>query len=408
MSLSFLRGQVGYMHGRGFRVHALSSPGKELIEFGERHCVEVHAVAMSRSVTPAADLAAVWRIASVVRRIRPLVVHAHTPKGGLLGIVAAWVTGVPVRIYHMRGLPLMGASGPKRTLLRWTEIISCRLANRVLCNSYSVRRVALEEGLCGPEKIAVLLNGSGQGVDAANTFNPMKFDSRARVDVRQRFGIPKEAAILGFVGRLVRDKGIIELAGAWNHLRTDYPDLHLLMVGPFEPQDPIPAEIRKGLQADPRVHWAGMDWNTPPLYSVMDVLALPTYREGFPNVLLEAAAMELPVVATKVPGCVDAVEDGVTGTLVPKKESGALSTAIGRYLKDPQLRRRHGVAGRERVMRDFRPEDIWEATYREYCRLLKTRGLSVPFHEGDCAELGTTHASDSSHSASASPAKLLR
>jgi glycosyltransferase involved in cell wall biosynthesis len=184
--------------------------------------------------------------------------------------------------------------------------------------------------------------------------------------------------VVGFVGRIVRDKGIVELYQAWKILRARDLNLHLLLVGPFDPQDPVPPGIESRLRKDPRAHLTGMDWDTPRLYAAMDVVSLPTYREGFPNVPIEAAAMGLPVVATRIPGCVDAVQDGVTGTLVPPADAHALARAIEAYVTDPVLRRRHGVAGRERVLREFRQEVIWEALYREYLRLLRERRLPAP------------------------------
>jgi lipopolysaccharide/colanic/teichoic acid biosynthesis glycosyltransferase len=373
MSLGFLRGQVEFMEQRGYRFHALCSPGADLDEFGRLHGVPVFGVEMPRSITPLRDLGAVRRIVDVIRRIRPRIVHAHTPKGGLLGMIAAAATGVPVRIYHMRGLPMMGATGTKRHLLRWTEKLSCSLAHRVLCVSHSLREVALAEGLCAPDKITVLAGGSGQGVDADGRFNPEWVGEPAGVGARARLGIPADARVIGFVGRIVRDKGIVELAEAWRVLRGEFPDAHLLLVGPIELQDPVPAEIVAFLRDDPRVHLMGMDWDTPPLLAAMDVLALPTYREGFPNVPLEAAAMELPVVATRIPGCVDAVADGVTGTLVPPRDSASLAAALRSYLADPELRDRHGRAGRARVLGEFRREIIWEAIHSEYEELLQRR-----------------------------------
>jgi glycosyltransferase involved in cell wall biosynthesis len=283
---------------------------------------------------------------------------------------------VPVRIYHMRGLPFTTATGWRRRLLMWSERISCGLAHRVLCVSSSVRQLAVDSRLCRPDKIVVLARGSGNGVDAAQRFNDSNISPSLREETLRRFNIPPEALVLGFIGRIVRDKGIIELAGAWKELRQDFPDLHLLLVGLHEMQDPIPAEIDRTLHNDPRVHFLGEQRNTPPLYAIMDVLALPTYREGFPNVLLEAAGMKVPIVATQVPGCTDAVQDGVTGMLVPPCDAGRLAGAIQTYLKDPELRRAHGSAARDWVLRDFRPEGIWQAVYQEYVRCLLRKGLT--------------------------------
>jgi glycosyltransferase involved in cell wall biosynthesis len=350
----------------------------------------VHAVEISRRITPLADLRSLWRLFRLLRRLRPDVVHGHTPKGGLLAMIAAWLCRVPARVYHLHGLPMATATGARRRLLRWCERVSCRLAHQVFCVSSSLRAVALAEGLGGPEKLAVLLNGTINGVDAEGAFNPARLPPNTREAVRGRYGIPTGAPVVGFVGRLARDKGVAELAGAWKGLRAEYPDLHLLVVGPPEPHDRPPAEVEQLLHGDGRVHWTDEVEIAymPRFYRAMDVLALPTYREGFGTVLLEAAAMELPVVATRIPGCVDAVRDGETGTLVPARDAGALAEAVRGYLNDGALRRRHGEAGRARALRDFRPQDMSEALYREYLRLLRDRGFRVsqaPAPQAGCA-----------------------
>ena len=378
ISLNFFHGQVGYIKLRGIEVHAVSSPGKELGAFGEREGVVVHAVGMPRCITPLRDLVALWRMFSVLRRIRPHLVHAHTPKGGLLGIIGAWLARVPVRIYHIHGMPFMSAAGLKQWIMRWTEKVSCRFAHQVLCVSRSVRDVAVAERICPPEKIRVLLNGSINGVDASGRYNPEALGNGARQQVLEIHGIPRDALVVGFVGRVVRDKGVVELVEAWQVLREEFPSLHLLIVGPFELQDPVPPDVVRVLQGDIRIHLTGEVNDMPPFYAAMDVVALPSYREGLPTIPLEAAAMGLPVVATRIPGCVDAVVDGVTGTLVPPREAGALAEASRNYLANPDLRQRHGSAGRERVLRDFRPEAIWEALCREYARLLRDKGLPIP------------------------------
>jgi glycosyltransferase involved in cell wall biosynthesis len=378
-SLYFLTGQPPFLRDKGMEVHAVASPGPDLGRFGGQEGVTVHAVEMGRRITPFRDLVTVVRLWRLFRRLRPDVVHAATPKGGLLGMAAAWLARVPVRIYHIHGLPLVTARGVRRALLTGTETVSCRLAHHVLCVSHSVRRLAVDAGLCPPGKVETLRAGSANGVDAAGRFHPGRLPEGTRAEVRARYALPADAVVAGFVGRIVRDKGLVELAGAWRELRAACPGLHLLVVGPFEPQDPVPPEVDAWLRSDPRVRLAGHTREIAPLYAAMDVVVLPTYREGFNTVLLEAAAMGLPAVASRVPGCVDAVVDGVTGTLVPPRDAPALAAAIRRYVEDSDLRRRHGQAGREHVLRHFRPEDLREAVYAVYCRLLgQARGRAAP------------------------------
>ena len=378
MTLGFLSGQVGYMKQQGLKINALSSPGELLDKFAESEQVSVYAVEMPRRITPTKDLYAILQLWQSISKIRPQIVHAHTPKGGLLGTISAWLARIPIRIYHMRGLPLMTATGYKRWLLWWSEKVACTLAHQVFCVSHSLREVAISENLCPADKIKVLLGGSSNGVDATTRFNRSSLDLDTRQEIRNKYGIPTNAVVVGFVGRIVRDKGIEELVTAWKILREEFLDAHLLIVGPFEPQDPVSSDVEDLLKSAPRIHLVGMDWNTPPLYAAMDILTLPTYREGFPNTPLEAAAMQLPVVATRIPGCIDAVQDNVTGLLVPPRNAEALTEAIRSYLQHPELRDQHGKAGRDRVVLSFRQEAIWEALYQEYIRLIKAKGLSMP------------------------------
>lgn len=376
-SLGFFEGQVGFLRARGFNVVAAASPGPLLDSFGAKHHIEVHAVPMKRGISLQNDPRSLRRLLGLVRRLQPDIVHSHTPKAGLLGTLAARMSEVPVVALSVFGLPQMTRAGVRRQVLDFTTRVACRAADWVWSDSPSMARYIAGSGLCEAQKVRVLHNGSSHGVDATARFVPERHAEAGRA-VRSAFGIPADAPVVGFVGRIVRDKGIVELEAAWRTLRSANTSLHLLLVGTWEPQDPAPAEVEASLREDPRVHLAGTQRDVPPYYAAMDVVCLPTYREGFPNVPLEAAAMGLPVVATNIPGCVDAVVDGVTGTLVPPRDAGALADALMAYIRNPGLRRRHGLAGRERVLRDFRPEDIWEALYQEYVRLLKLKGLTVP------------------------------
>ena len=371
-SLTLLRGQLKHMRRLGMSPHVITSPGHEIAGYEAREGVPVHAVDMQRRVTPMRDLRAVSEMFRLFRRLRPAVVNASTPKGGLLGMIAAWAARVPVRVYVMRGLPLMTATGPRRALLWWTEKISCALAHRVICISPSLRGVAVAERLSHPQKLTVIGSGSSNGIDGDRRFNPERIGQDLRRETRGAVGIPADALVLGFVGRIVRDKGIRELEAAWRRVSEKFPALRLLMVGTPEPGDPPPADVWQRLKSDPRVHLAGQVDDVPRWYAAMDLLVFPTYREGFGNVVLEAAAMGLPVVATNIPGVVDALKDGETGTLVPAGDAAALAAAIIRYVEDPDLRLRHGRAGRQRALREFRPEHIWDGVHEEYRRLLAT------------------------------------
>ncbi len=377
-SLGFIHGQPALLRSLGFCVHVITSPGDRLDQFAVEETVIPHAIPMQRRITPLRDIVALFRIYRTLCKVRPSIVHTHSPKAGLLGSLAAWLARVPVRIHTVHGLPMMTASGMKRRILRWCEKITCRCACQVLAVSNSLRKVVVHEGICPTAKIKVLLSGSSRGVDALGQFHPGRWSDTSRRDIRQKLGIPPDALVLGFVGRVVRDKGMDELAAAWQTLLQQFPTLHLLVVGPLESEDPVPADVLALFQSDPRIHLVGETRDTSPLFAAMDVFTLPSYREGLPVVLLEASAMELAIVATQIPGCVDAVVDGVTGTLVPQRNAQALADAIAAYLRDPDLRRKHGLAGRQRVLAEFRQEAIWQAIYDEYARLMCERGLSLP------------------------------
>jgi glycosyltransferase involved in cell wall biosynthesis len=372
LTFIFLGGHVNYLKQHGFEVHAVSSPGEGLDRFARQHDVAAHAVAMRRAISPLHDLGAILRLTWLFMRLRPEIVHAHTPKGAFLGMVCSWLARTPIRIYHVHGVRLDTTTGYRRLLLRWSELVACRLSHHILCVSDSARALMLDLKLCPPEKIEVLVNGSICGVDADGVFNPARFGDAMRAETRAACGIPDGAPVIGFAGRIAADKGVAELTTAWQTLRAEFPSARLLLAGFFDAADPVPDATRAWLETDERVHLPGFVDDVASLYSIMDVLVLPTRREGFGLVLLEGSAMRLPVVANRVVGCVDAVVDGVTGTLVAPDDPAALVAAVRAYLQDAELRSRHGQAGRERALRDFQPQALWQATLETYRQLMKS------------------------------------
>jgi len=294
----------------------------------------------------------------------------------LLGGLAACLSSVPCRIYTLRGLRCETSKGIKRWALILSERLACGCSHRVICVSESLRLRALALGLVNPRRTVVLASGSSNGVDA-DRFAAIPERLLQAADLRNNLGIPAEVPVIGFVGRFTRDKGLCELIEAYLQLRHERPRLHLLLVGDFEEGDPLPSNVRKIIQCDSQIVHAGMVRDTAPYYHVMDILALPTYREGFPNAASEAHAAGKPVVGTRATGVVDAVIDGVNGVLVPVGDSEALAKGFDLLLKDKELAAAMGSAGRERVRREFRQERIWEALAQEYIRLLEARGLRV-------------------------------
>jgi glycosyltransferase involved in cell wall biosynthesis len=370
-SLWFLRSQPGFMTQNGFDVHVVSSPGADLRRFAATEDVHAHGVHMLRRISPYSDAVALLLLIRLFHRLGPDIVHAHTPKAGLLAMIAARLTRVPVRIYHVHGMPLSTATGVRRLALRYADMLASGLAGRVLWVSRTGLAEAERLRTIRPGLGVVLLHGSINGVDTQERFDPAARASQGAT-VRRELGIPISSVVIGFVGRIVRDKGIVELAHAWSVLREEFPHLRILFVGSAEDGDPVPHNILAKLRSDCRVHLVGHSALPEKYYAAMQILALPSYREGFGLAALEGSAMALPVVASRVPGLTDAVVDGVTGTLLPAGDGAELTDALRRYIVDPELRSRHGAAGRVRARRDFAPHDMWLALREEYKTLLRS------------------------------------
>jgi glycosyltransferase involved in cell wall biosynthesis len=364
----FLMQHIRFAASRGAEVHVISSPGKTLTALSARAPFTPHGVPMPRAVSPLSDLRGLRAIQRCLDELRPTIVHAHTPKGGLLGMLAARICAVPVRLYHLHGLPLLTAHGLKRTLLRRCDQIACRAAHGVYCVSESLHSAAIEQRICSPRKATVLGHGSICGVDTVRQFDPSRYSEQRRRELRHALGFRDDDLVIGFVGRIVRDKGIEELRTAWQELRDRHFNLRLLFVGPFERRGSISASTRAALETDPRVRFVGHVSETTDYYAAMNVLAFPSHREGFGQVAIEAGAMEIPVVASRITGCVDAVRDGVTGRLVTPGRGGELAEALEQYLSDPRLRRAHGRAARDYVTRAFSAEQSCKLLWQEYLR----------------------------------------
>ena len=371
MSASLLmRGQLEFLVSRGFDVAVVASPGPELDEVAAREDVPVFGVPMTREISPLRDLASLFGIVRAIRGFRPAIVSAGAPKGGLLGMLAARLAGTQARVYVLHGLRLETATGVRRRVLAAAERAAAACACTVVCVSESLRARAVGLGVVHEAKATVLGPGSFNGVDVGR-FRPGRRQTPEVSRLRVSLALPEGSPVVGFVGRLTRDKGIEDLLTALEVVRERVPNARGLLVGGFEEGDSLPERVRSRLRADPRVIMTGFVADAAPYYSLMDVLAFPSYREGFGNAPMEAAASGVAVAGYAATGTVDSVRDGVTGTLVPVGDSRRLGEAIRSYLEDRDLRLRHGAAARARAEREFRREIVWEGWERFYRGVLE-------------------------------------
>jgi glycosyltransferase involved in cell wall biosynthesis len=369
----FFEGIIGPLAAAGFRPILVSAPGEQLRRTAQATGAEFVPISMIREISPLKDLVSLWKLYRLMRSLRPLIADVSTPKAGLLGGLAALLAGVPCRIYTLRGLRLETTTGWKRTLLCVTERIAAACAHRVICVGSSLRSRAIQLKLVPTEKAIVLGHGSS-GVDVQR-FSPKARNSPERNHLAKQLNIPATAPVIGFVGRLTRDKGIPELLTAFAALRVHFPDLHLILVGDYEPGDPVPALTRQQIDDDAFVVRTGYVDDTAPYYSLMDVFVFPTHREGFGQASVEAQACGVPVVTTRATGVVDSLIDDLTGFVVPIGNTEMLATKVKQLLTDAQLRSRMGLAGRESVMQRFRQEVVSQALLDEYQRMLQGKNI---------------------------------
>ena len=368
---SFLARQIGLLAEEGFHVHAVCTPGAGLDKLKHLPGVTTHAVRMERRPNPQRDLVSFIRLFRLMRRVRPDIVHAHTPKAGLLGMAAAWAARVPVRLYTIHGLPLLTCRGKWRRVLELAERTSCSLATQVYSVSPSLQDLVVEMQLCPAEKLSTLGDGSCAGIDLERFDASADWTERASA-VRRAYQIPDNALLLSFLGRIARDKGIAILASAWPELARQFAHLHLLIAGAEDASDPLPEQVLKEFRKRERVHFTdGWALDVPALYAATGICVLPTFREGLSQVALEAGAMGVPIVSTHIPGVVNSVQDGLTGLLVPAGETAPFVEAVKRLVNDPALRMAMGSAARQHISSRFseqRVNQLWLAEYRKLIR----------------------------------------
>ena len=354
---TIMRGKLRFLSENGFDVVLVSSPGEELGRTAEREGVRAVGIPMRREIRPWADVVSLIRLFRLMRLERPHLVLMGTPKAGLVASLASSLSGVPVRIYMLGGLRLETAKGLKWILLWAAEWVTTHTAHEVIVVSPSLLARVRGLKLLATSRGIVLGRGASNGVDTER-FAATPDTARRAAATRRELGIPDTAFVFGFVGRLTVDKGIRELAAAFHQVAQRHADGWLLIVGD-EDSKKLPADIRRQLGSEPQVRFTG--WLEDPMisYHMMDALTLPTYREGFPNAPLEAAAAGKPVVTTTATGAVDSVVHELTGLLIRPRDPTDLTEAMARLIENRQEAQEMGVRGRTYVEQNFSNSVVW-------------------------------------------------
>lgn len=363
-SLQLMRGYPEYLVSCGWRVEVVvgAAPGVHDSLGPDQEHMALHVVPMARDPQPRRDLAALVQWVRVLRRLRPDLVVSGTPKAGLLGMLSAVVARVPARVYLLRGLRLETEVGVRLALLWALEWITARCARSIVAVSPSLREEYVRRRLAPPSRVTVLGSGSSNGVDTSRSVTPEDLGR-----VRAETGIELGDMVVGFVGRIAPDKGLGTLLQAIGSLRREGNNVSLLIVGGEESGGYLRAELDRNAADASGVVWVGHVGDSTPYYSLMSVLCLPTRREGFPNVVLEAAAQGVPAVVTTATGARDSVVDGLTGLQFPPGDAAALAKRLSEVLADEAYRASLGAEARARVETEFDQELVWR-TNETYLR----------------------------------------
>ncbi len=359
-----LKGQHTYMSDH-YEVIGLSSPGMDLNDVASEEGIRVIPVAMTRTISPFKDLRSVWKLYRIFRKEKPLIVHTHTPKAGIVGMIAAKLAHVKIRLHTVAGLPLMEAKGLKRSVLNRVEKMTYALATGVYPNSYGLFEIIIEQKFCKKKKLKVIANGSSNGIDISY-FNPENISETEILNLKRELSIKADDFVFIFVGRLVGDKGINELMVAFRELSEKTEQVKLLLVGEIEERlDPLLQETVSEIENNPHVVTVGFQNDVRPYLTISDALVFPTYREGFPNVVMQAGAMGLPAIVTNINGCNEIIVDGKNGIIVSTKNSKELLVAM-EQLRDNERLKTNASIYRGMIEDHYRQSIVWDALLKEY------------------------------------------
>ena len=368
-----LEGQLQFMQHH-YQVTAISSDEAYLKKIGKREGVATYPLEMTRKITPFRDAWAIVQLTYYFLKNKPAIVHSHTPKAGLVAMTAAFLARVPIRLHTVAGLPLMETQGFKRTILEWVDRMTYAFATHVYPNSKGLEKIMLDNRYCSSKKMKVLAKGSSNGINT-DYFSKATLSSASLQQLQVDLHLSPNDFVFVFVGRLVADKGINELVTAFDQLVQSQNSpaqrsCKLVLVGPLEPElDPLDASTIKLIETHPDIISVGYQTDVRPYFALAHALAFPSYREGFPNVVMQAGAMELPVIATDINGCNEIILPGTNGLLIPTKDAKALHNAMQLLVTDVSLYQHLKCNARKSITERYNQQVVWEAILEEYKHL---------------------------------------
>jgi glycosyltransferase involved in cell wall biosynthesis len=360
-----LKGQLKFLKQR-FNVIGVASDGIEVKEIEDREGIEMRCVPMEREIALWKDLISLQALIKLFRKEKPEIVHANTPKASLLSMMAARLSGVPIRIYTVTGLRFEGFDPSlKKRVLIMMERITCSFATHVIPEGNGVKQTLIKNGITR-KPLEVIANGNINGVDT-KYYSRGHFTSAALDTLRKELGINSGDFVFCCAGRLVIDKGIIELITAFNKMVNEYPNAKLLLLGPFEEMgNALPAQIRATIDNDNHIIAPGFVKDIRPYFELSDIFVFPSYREGFPNVVLQAGALELPCIVTNINGSNEIIEEGKNGMIIPVKNADKLYDSMVSTINNPKLVQSMKDNCRNMIVDRFEQRFVWDALLKRY------------------------------------------
>ena len=349
-----------------FNITLVSSDEERLAKVASDQGVQYFPLEITRKITPLQDLRCLVRLVRFLRQEKPHFVHSHTPKAGIIGMLAAYIAGVPVRMHTLAGLPLMEATGVKRWVLNTVERITYFCSTNVYPNSKGLETFILQNKFCIPKKTKVLGSGSSNGIDTSY-FDPEQVTQAQQVALKSELSIEPKDFVFCFVGRLVKDKGVNELIDAFIQISKKHLNVKLLIVGHTEADlDPLLPKTLHNIEFNERIIEVGFQKDIRPYLAIADLFIFPSYREGFPNVILQANAMGVPCIVSDINGCNELIKQGENGLIVPAKNTKILKEQMELLLENPSQLKASKAEIRNFIRLNFEREVFWELLLKEY------------------------------------------